>query len=132
MRAKVVTLLALQMVLLTVCGPLSAHHGGSAYDPKATLTLQATVTGFKFVNPHTQIYFDATDDQGKVIHWACEGRNPGNLVRQGWARETLKPGDHVTITGHPAKDGAKVMILLKVVLANGKELGNLVYGDVAN
>ncbi len=38
----------------------------------------------------------------------------------------------MTITGHPAKDGAKVMILLKVVLANGKELGNLVYGDVAN
>jgi hypothetical protein len=99
-----------------------AHHGGAAWDMKTTLTLQGTVTEFRYVNPHVQIYFDATDDKGATVHWSCESADPAMLQRQGWNHEIVKPGDHVTIVGHPAKTGVKVMVLDKLILADGQEL----------
>ena len=122
---------ALLVFFLGLSQPSSAHHGGAAYDQKTLTKLDATITGFQFINPHAQIYFDATDAQGHVVHWNCEGHDPANMERQGWTRDTLKPGDRVTIFGHAAKNGAKVILLVKVVLANGKELDNLQTPDLA-
>ena len=99
-----------------------AHHGGAAYDQKTTLKLAATITDFKFVNPHAQVFFDATDAQGQVIHWSAEAVDPSSLERHGWRRDILKPGDHVTVFGHAAKNGSPIMALVKLVLANGQEL----------
>jgi hypothetical protein len=86
------------------------------------LTLNGTVTDFKYINPHAQIYFDVTDDKGNVAHWNCETIDPAMLSRQGWTRNVIKPGDKVTIVGRPAKSGAKVMVLQKLLLSDGKEL----------
>lgn len=108
--------------ILAFSGLLFGHHGGAAWDTKTTLTLQGTVTEFRFINPHIQIFFDSKDDKGNMIHWACEGADPAMLVRQGWSRETLKAGDHVTVVGRPAKSGAKLMDLQKLTLPNGQEL----------
>jgi hypothetical protein len=69
-----------------------------------------------------QIYFDAKDNKGKLVHWAAETVSPGMLARGGWSKTELKPGDEITITVGPAKSGAPVGYALKVVLANGKEL----------
>ncbi len=99
-----------------------AHHGGAEWDTKAMTTLQGTITEFRFVNPHVQIYFDSKDNNGKVVHWSCEAPDPAMLVRQGWTRETLKAGDQVTFVGHPAKSGAKMITLQKVTLPGGQEL----------
>jgi hypothetical protein len=120
MQGKGVTFSLVFAALLCVCAPAFAHHGGAAYDSK-TVTLKATVTDFKYVNPHAQIYFDVTDDQGNVVHWNCETIDPGMLSRQGWTRNTIKPGDQVTIIGRPAKGGTKVMVLQKLVMPDGKE-----------
>jgi len=69
------------------------------------------------------IYADAKDDKGNVQKWAIETRGgPNALSRAGWTKDTLKPGDEVTFTGHPAKNGTSSMRLAKVTLANGKEL----------
>src|ERR1700733_12370141 len=77
--------------------PLRAHHGGAAYDHNTTSTLKATVTEFRFTNPHVQIYFDVTDDKGIVTHWAGECPwDPGMLSRYGWDKNLIKPGDHIT------------------------------------
>jgi hypothetical protein len=118
-RRAAISLCALACVL-SVGGSLFAHHGGAAWDMKTTLNVQGTVTEFRFVNPHVQIFLDATDDKGKVVHWSCESADPAMLVRQGWTRDILKPGDHVTLVGHPAKTGVKIMVLEKLILANGK------------
>ena len=107
--------------VLAVSGSLSAHHGGAAWDMKTTVNLQGTVTEFRFVNPHVQIFLDA-DDKGKTVRWACESADPAMLVRQGWTRDIIKPGDHVTLVGHPAKTGVKIMVLEKMILASGKEI----------
>jgi hypothetical protein len=120
-RGVTITVCALVCVL-SVCGTVMAHHGGAAWDMKTTVNIQGTVTEFRFVNPHVQIFLDATDDKGKAVHWSCESADPAMLVRQGWTYDMLKPGDHVTLVGHPAKSGVKIMVLDKLILANGKEV----------
>jgi Family of unknown function (DUF6152) len=108
--------------LLALAAPASAHHGNAAYDLANPITLKGAVTEFAWSNPHVQIYFDAKDNKGKLVHWAAETVSPGMLARGGWSKTELKPGDEITITVGPAKSGAPVGYALKVVLANGKEL----------
>jgi hypothetical protein len=104
--------------------PAIAHHGtNTEYDAAHPIVFNATVTEFAFANPHIQIYFDVKDDKGKVAHWAVEGPSPGRLVRMGWKRDEIKVGDQITITVEPARSGAAVGAIRKVVLASGKELG---------
>jgi hypothetical protein len=108
--------------LLFLSGPILAHHGNAAYDLENPITLKGTVTEFAWSNPHVQIYFDVKDDKGKLVHWASETVSPGLLSRAGWSKTELKPGDEITITLGPAKNGAPIGFALKVVLANGKVL----------
>ena len=122
MNRRIVVSLATMACVLLTCGALFAHHGGAAWDMKTTLTLQGTVTDFRFVNPHVQIYFDAVDSSGKTVHWSCETADTSMLERQGWNRGTVKVGDKVTVIGHPAKTGVKVMVLEKITLPDGKVL----------
>jgi hypothetical protein len=109
--------------LLMVCDPALAHHGTAAYDENSPVTLDGTVTEFLWMNPHSQILFDVQDDKGNVVHWTCETLNPGKMVRAGWTKNTLKPGDKVSITLSPAKDGTSIGLLKKIVLADGRILG---------
>lgn len=102
--------------------PVDAHHGNAAYDLDKPIVLKGIVTEFAWSNPHVQIYFDARSSKGHVVHWAAETVSPGMLVRQGWTKTELKPGDKITITLGPAKSGAPIGYALKIVLANGKEL----------
>lgn len=99
-----------------------AHHGTPLYYQSTSITLKGTVTEFAFVNPHAQIYFDVKDDSGNVKHWAAECVSPGKLARAGFSRDTLKPGDEITITVHPSKSGDTVGSFVKLVMADGKEL----------
>src|ERR1700757_4946112 len=99
-----------------------AHHGASAYDRGNRVTLKATITEFKWTNPHVYILFDAPDANGNVDHWSCESINPGMLQKQGWTRHTLNYGDKVTISGFPSRTGSRVMLLEKLILVDGKEL----------
>lgn len=116
------TCVFLSIAFLISSGEAFAHHGGAEYDMKTTITVEGTVTDFRFINPHVQILFDTKDEKGNVVHWSCEGPDPAMLVRVGWTRETMKPGDHVTFIAHPAKSGAKVIMLQKLTLADGREM----------
>lgn len=122
MKRVVALVVLLGGSLLIVSRPSFAHHGGAAYDNTKVVEYKATITDFQFVNPHVQIYFDTKDDKGNVTHWSCESVNPGMLERIGWTRHALKAGDQVTIYAHPNKTGAPVILLQKVVLADGQVL----------
>ena len=120
-RLRVSALILMVLAMLSV--PVFAHHGTAAYDAKQTISLKATITDFEFVNPHVQFFFDTKDENGNVIHWNCEGTNPAMLARAGWTRNTLKPGDQVTMFVHPNVDpSVHVVSFVKVVLANGEEV----------
>src|SRR5512138_1674936 len=85
-----------------------AHHGNSAYDETARVTIKGVVTEFVWTNPHSQVYLDVTDKNGKVVRWGVETNSPAILTRAGWTRKSLKYGDQVTIILCPAKNGAPV------------------------
>jgi uncharacterized protein DUF6152 len=99
-----------------------AHHGGANYDMEKQLTMKGTVTDWLWANPHCFMKYDTTDDKGNVVHWAVEVSNPADMTKRGWSLHSFKPGDEVTVTVRPAKNGAPVGQLLKVVLANGQTL----------
>ena len=113
--------------LFVFCLRAVGHHGNAEFELDQSVTLPATITEFLWSNPHSVIYFDAKNDKGQVQRWSCETAQPALLHRAGWTRDSLKPGDHVTIVAHPAKSGQPVAYLIKVILADGQELkmGNL-------
>lgn len=122
MRSTRAILFAVFFGFLTISAPAFAHHGNSAYDMGKTVPMKATVTKFEYSNPHTQVYYDVTDDKGNVEHWVAETTNPAMLNRVGWSRDTLKVGDQVTLWVNPNKVGAKITFLQKVTFSDGKEL----------
>jgi hypothetical protein len=106
--------------------PTAAHHGASAYDLEQTLTVRGKVTEFQFVNPHVLIYVATTDADGRERVWAGELTSPNRMARLGgavkWHKELLKPGDVVTLTGRPARNGAPALLLTAVQDADGNLL----------
>jgi hypothetical protein len=116
MQRRVIYVLALVMGLLAPSAPMFAHHGTAAYDLSKTVTVKGKVTKFSFINPHCQIYFDVTDDKGAVEHWQAELTSPNHLIRTGWTKESLKPGDDVTISGYRTKDGTNSIWIGKILL----------------
>ena len=122
MKFRLVAFFALFFGFAALGAPLLAHHGNSAYDMSKTVPMKATITRFEYTNPHTQIYYDVTDEKGNVEHWVAETTNPAMLNRVGWSRDTLKAGDQVVLWVNPNKVGAKVTFLQKVAFSDGKEL----------
>ena len=95
--------------------PLYAHHAGSLYDREHPVTMTGTVTKYLFTNPHVAIHYEVKDEAGNVEQWVAESAPPQRLYRAGWNTKTLKPGDQITITGGPSKDGRKYMSVKKLV-----------------
>ena len=115
MKRMAFHLLAVAISLIAVSVPLFAHHGTAAYDLSKTVTVKGKVTKFNFINPHVQVFFDVTGDKG-VEQYQAELTSPNHLVRTGWSKDTLKPGDDVTITGYRTKDGTNSIWISKILL----------------
>ena len=99
-----------------------AHHGTSRFDMTHIVTLEGTVTRFEWINPHPVVHANVKNDQGKMDNWALECGSPLMLVRFGWSKTTVKPGDRVKIFGFRAKDGTPYMHLERLELPSGKAL----------
>jgi len=122
MRKRIVASLATGIALLGASCPALAHHGGATYDATKVFTIMGTVSSFQFTNPHAQLVLDVKDDKGNIEKWVGEGTSPNMLVREGWSRKTIKPGDQITATGHPARNGSNSMRIERIVLPDGREL----------
>ncbi len=106
----------------TFAGTASAHHSMAGFDRTKTVTLAGTVKEFKWANPHSWIEMEVPNDKGGVDTWNIEMTAPFVLVRAGWRSNSIKPGDKVTVTGHPQKDGSLGALFVSVTLANGETL----------
>jgi hypothetical protein len=122
-------LILLAMSVLVTVSPLLAHHGNSNFDTYKKLELKATVTEWVWANPHCWLKFDATDDKGNVVHWIAETSNPADMTNLGgWSKQIFKPGDHLTVTLQPVKNGQPIGRVMQVVLANGQTLATRIPG----
>jgi diphthamide biosynthesis methyltransferase len=122
MKIKHSAILAAAAGLLTLVGPIFAHHGTAAYETTQETTVKGTVTDFEFINPHTLIFLDVKNEKGDVEHWQVDAQSPNQLTRDGWTKNSLKPGDQIAVTGFRAKNHSNILRFLKVVLPNGREI----------
>jgi hypothetical protein len=111
------------LVLASVAGMALAHHSFNMFDDKKEVVLRGQVKEFQWSNPHTWIQLNVTDASGKVVEWSIEGGSPNLLGRQGWKRNTLKPGDQIEVTVHPMRDGQPGGSFMHAVLPDGRKLG---------
>jgi len=116
------SLVAVVAGLLSVSMPLFAHHGTAVFDTHKTLSMKGSVTEWDWSNPHCLLQFDVKNESGQLVHWIAETQNPGNMVYAGWGKMSFKPGDEVTVTMYPAKNGKPFGRITQVVLPNGKTL----------
>jgi hypothetical protein len=101
--------------------PLLAHHSFAAeYDTDKRITLKGKFVKIDWVNPHSWIYFDVTDENGKTTTWKGETAPPNILYRNGWRQNMLKPGEGLTVSGNLAKDASNLMWAGSVLLDDGR------------
>ena len=101
----------------------SAHHSFAAeFDFQKPVTLKGTVVQWEMINPHGWITMDVAGEGGKTTQWMVETSNPNGLMRLGWTKRSLKPGDEITVDGYRAKDGSKTANAARVTLADGRKV----------
>jgi Family of unknown function (DUF6152) len=124
MKIKIVqTVLAtLALAVFFAAQPALAHHSFEMFDMSKVTSITGTIKEFQWTNPHTFTFIDIPNDKGGVETWAIEGMSPNFLGRRGWTKRTLNPGDKVTITIAPLKDGLKGGTFLRCTLPDGKEM----------
>jgi Family of unknown function (DUF6152) len=103
--------------------PLFAHHGNAAFDAGKRVDVKGVVTEWMWANPHCWLKFDSKDESGNVLHWVAETNNAADMIEKGWSKQTLKPGDQVTVTLEPVKNGKPVGRVIQVLLPDGHILG---------
>lgn len=101
-----------------------AHHGfDTEYDPNKKVTLTGVVAKVEWLNPHMRVYVDVTDEKGVVTTWNLEFTSPNSVLRQGWRKKDLLPGERVTFTGYCGKLVETRASLLSVrKVSDGREL----------
>jgi len=111
------------MLCALAAAPAFAHHSFAAeYDSAKPVTLKGTVTKMEWMSPHARFYVDVKDESGAVTNWELELGSPNGLMRRGWTRNSLKPGDSVIIEGYLAKDGSKLANARQVTLSDGRKI----------
>ncbi len=110
------------MGLILVSRPVLAHHGSANFQMDQVSTIKGTVVDYELINPHVQIFLKVEQEGGKAVDWNVEGVSLNMMVRAGFKRDSLKAGDTISVTGHPGKNGKPVLLLMKIMLADGRVL----------
>lgn len=113
----------LAVSLLAAAVPAVAHHSAAPFDMTRKVTVSGIVERWVWSNPHSWLYLRVAQPGGKQVIWGFEAGSAGMMARQGWAARDMKPGDRVTVTASPARDGKPVGLIDKVKLASGRVLG---------
>ena len=116
--------------LLGATLPVRAHHSFAAeYTVTKPVTLTGGVMKIEWTNPHAHLYLEVRDRDGKVANWEFELSSPSAMMRQGWTRNALKPGDSITVTGYVAREGGHRATASSVTMSGGRRLFVRYSGD---
>lgn len=101
----------------------TAHHSFAAeFDAQKPITLKGTVVRWEMINPHGWITMEVADPAGQKTQWMVETSNPNGLMRLGWTKNSLKPGDEITVEAFRAKDGSNTANAARITLADGSKV----------
>ncbi|HYR87141.1 MAG TPA: DUF6152 family protein [Terriglobia bacterium] len=121
LRTKPAILVSGVALILTAAPAFSHHSFAAEYDAARPIALKGTITKVDFVNPHSWLYINVTQD-GKVVNWAIEMGSPNNLIRRGVNKNSVPVGTEVSVEGYRAKDGSPTANGTTIRLPDGKQL----------
>lgn len=102
--------------------PVAAHHSAAIFDFRKPVTTTGTVKIVKIVNPHSHLIMSITDAKG-TRDWDFEGHSASNFYRAGFLRDSVKPGDKISITYAPLRDGKDGGYVVAFTTAGGAKVG---------
>jgi len=111
----------LLVLISAAVSPLAmAHHSAAMFDHTKTVTIHGTVKEFQFTNPHSWLMVMVPGPDGKAVEWGFEAEGPSSLLHVGILPKSFQPGDKVTVTGNPMRDGRPAGALISAVMADGR------------
>jgi hypothetical protein len=120
MSAKMIGLAVLGVAFFA--SPAFSHHSFAMFDTTQSLVLEGTVTEYELTNPHSWLRIEAADPEtGEVREWAFEASSPAVQAQYGMGRDSVHPGDQITVTFHPMRDGTRGGQFVEGRLADGTE-----------
>jgi hypothetical protein len=108
--------------MLILPAALFAHHGGAEYDLGRTVEFKGKLTRVDLINPHSWLYFDVTEKDGKISHHRCEMRSVHVLRRSGWTKDLFPVGQQITIEASPNKTDPASCYLQTILTADGARM----------
>lgn len=108
-------------VMMLTGRTLLAHHSHAMFDMTKEVTVTGTVTSYDYRNPHVFLHVDVKGPGGEVTSWAVEMSNISNMEGRGIYKSTFKPGDTVTVSINPLRDGRHGGNYTSVIAADGKK-----------
>lgn len=112
---------ALVLALMVPAGStVAAHHSQAGFDPSDTpIVMKGTVAEWRWRNPHVLLFWDVTDDSGKVVRWVGQFSSIVSTISRGLTKDTFKPGETIVVTGIRSRAGGAVLRIHKIEKSDG-------------
>src|SRR5260221_4195688 len=124
MKVKALVAAGAALLLTLAAVPAFAHHSYAEFDTNAKLTLAGVVKDFQWTNPHSWLLIMVPNKAGEEEQWAVELSSVSLLASRGWKPKTVLPGDKVTVTCHPMRNGTHAGSYMAHTLPTGKTMGD--------
>jgi hypothetical protein len=122
-RQRALIIVVAVVAVAALRGVAGGHHAvAPVYDAQRMVTVQGVVTEFRFINPHSMMSIDVTDETGKVVKWTVEFDGVLNLTEGGWTERSIVVGERLTVSGNPTHTNSSGMFFRRMVRADGTEV----------
>lgn len=121
----IATVFAAALSLYVGASPVSAHHSFGLFDMSKTAEIEGTVVKLEWSNPHCWLFIESgpSADAAATVNYGFEMTSVGEMIRRGWTKISVKPGDKIKVTYHPVRDGRPAGYMMSVQTADGKYIG---------